>query len=323
MATLELILPQKLETDQSSLTPTYGKFIAEPFEKGYGHTVGHSLRRILLSSLEGSAVTSVRIKGAPHEFASLKGVQEDVMNVLLNVRRLRFKLHSAGPETLTLKIKREGEIKAKDIQLPSQVKVLNPNAVIASLDSGIELDMELEVRRGRGYVSADQLKKEGQPINTIPVDALFSPVTKVHYEVENARVGQMTDYDRLVVEVWTDGSISPLEAVSQAATILKNSLSVFVPFEEKEETSGEVSPTASVVVDQSRAREMFDQPVEMIELSVRASNCLKIAKIKTIRELVTKTEQELLDFKNFGQKSLDEIKDRLKELNLGLGMSDQ
>src|SRR5262245_42912896 len=185
MMTFGLVMPQKLETDSASLTPNYGKFIAEPFERGYGHTVGHSLRRILLSSLEGAAITAVRIKGAPHEFSSIKGVQEDVINILLNIKQLRFKLYSAGPEILTLKVKKEGEVKAKDIETNSNIEILTPNAVIANLDAGAELDMEIEISRGRGYVPAERLKRDGQPINTIPVDALFSPVTKVHYEVEN------------------------------------------------------------------------------------------------------------------------------------------
>lgn len=321
MTSLGLLLPQKLETDQPSRTSTYGKFIAEPFEKGYGHTVGHSLRRILLSSLEGAAVTAVRVKGAPHEFSSLKGVQEDLINILLNVKQIRFKLHSAGPETLTLKVKREGEVKAKDIQAKTGVEILTPNLVIATLDAGVEFEIEIEVGRGRGYMSAERLKREGQPVNTIPVDALFSPVTKAHYEVENARVGQMTDYDRLVIEVWTDGSISPSDALVYAAKILKDSLSIFLAFEEKKEEEGEVVAVAVGAGSLSdRFLEMVGQPVEMIELSVRASNCLKAAKIKTVGELVSKTEEELLACKNFGKRSLDEIRDRLKEMNLGLGM---
>ncbi|MBK9695755.1 MAG: DNA-directed RNA polymerase subunit alpha [Elusimicrobia bacterium] len=207
MTNLGLVLPQKLETEPAS-TETHGKFIAEPFERGYGQTVGHSLKRILLSSLEGAAVTAVRIKGAPHEFSSLKGVQEDVITLLQNLKQLRFRLHTPGPEVLTLK-KKGGEAKGKNVEATASVELLNPEHIIAHLDAGGELELELEVSRGRGFVTADKLKREGQPVNTIPVDALFAPVSKAHYEVQNARVGQMTDYDKLILEVWTDGSITP------------------------------------------------------------------------------------------------------------------
>lgn len=317
MMTFGLVLPQKLETDTASLTARYGKFIAEPFERGYGHTVGHSLRRILLSSLEGAAVTAVRIKGAQHEFSSVKGVREDVINIILNLKQLRLKLFSSGPETLHLKVKKEGEIKAKEIEPNTNVEILTPDLVLANIDAAGELDMEIEVSRGRGYIPAERLKHDGQPVNTIPVDAMFSPVTKVHYEVENARVGQMTDYDKLIMEIWTDGSVSPGDALAYAAKILKDSLSIFITFEEKEEPKVMKEPVAD---ENSRLRDLLEQPVDIIELSVRASNCLKAAKIKTIGELVSKREEELLNFKNFGKKSLDEIRDRLKELDLQLGM---
>ncbi len=318
MMTSGLVLPQKLDVDSGALSERYGKFVAEPFERGYGHTVGHSLRRILLASLEGAAVTAVRIKGAPHEFSSLKGVREDVINIIMNLKNLRLKLFSAGPETLRLYVKKEGEVKAKDIEGNSNVEILTPDLVLATLDAGGELDMEIEVSRGRGYISSDRLRREGQPLGTIPVDAMFSPVTKVHYEVENARVGQMTDYDKLIMEVWTDGSVAPSDALAYAAKILKDSLSTFITFDEKEEPSAAALPQADE--KSTRMKDMLGQPVDIIELSVRASNCLKAAKIKTIGELVTKTEEELLSFKNFGKKSLDEIRDRLKEMDLNLGM---
>jgi DNA-directed RNA polymerase subunit alpha len=321
MTSLGLVLPQKLETDSAS-TESYGKFIAEPFEKGYGHTVGHSLRRILLSSLEGAAVTAVRIKGAPHEFSSLKGVQEDVITLIQNLKQLRFRLHTPGPETLTLK-KKGGEVKGKNIDTTSSVDLLNPEHVIAHLDAGGELDIELEVSRGRGFVTAEKLKREGQPVNTIPVDALFAPVSKVHYEVEYARVGQVTDYDKLILEVWTDGSISPADAVARASEILRSSVHVFLPVQTPHAVVSEESqtpPPAVHPVATGKLKDMVDQPVEMIELTVRASNCLKAAKIKTIGELISKTEEELLGFKNFGKKSLEEIKERLTELGMRLGM---
>lgn len=318
MMTSGLVLPQKLDVDSGALSERYGKFVAEPFERGYGHTVGHSLRRILLASLEGAAVTAVRIKGAPHEFSSLKGVREDVINIIMNLKNLRLKLFSAGPEVLRLYVKKEGEVKAKDIEGSSNVEILTPDLVLATLDAGGELDMEIEVSRGRGYISSDRLRREGQPLGTIPVDAMFSPVTKVHYEVENARVGQMTDYDKLIMEVWTDGSVAPGDALAYAAKILKDSLSTFITFDEKEEPSAAALPQTDE--KSTRMKDMLGQPVDIIELSVRASNCLKAAKIKTIGELVTKTEEELLSFKNFGKKSLDEIRDRLKEMDLNLGM---
>jgi DNA-directed RNA polymerase subunit alpha len=317
MMTFGLVLPQKLETEAASLTPRYGKFVAEPFEKGYGHTVGHSLRRILLSSLEGAAVTAVRIKGASHEFSSVKGVREDVINIILNLKQLRLKLYSSGPEILHLKAKKEGEVKAKDIEGNSNVEILTPELVLANMDAAGDLDMEIEVSRGRGYVPSERHKRDGQPVGTIPVDALFSPVTKVQYEVENARVGQMTDYDKLVLEIWTDGSVSPGDALAYAAKIMKDSVSTFITFEEKEEPKAAQAPAAD---ESSRLRDLLEQPVDIIELSVRASNCLKAAKIRTIGELVTKKEDELLNFKNFGKKSLDEIRERLKELELQLGM---
>ncbi len=318
MTNLGLVLPQKLETTAAS-SDTHGRYIAEPFEKGYGHTVGHSLRRILLSSLEGAAVTGVRIKGAPHEFSSLKGVQEDVITLLLNLKSLRFRMHTTGPETLHLK-KNGGDVKGKHVESSNSVEILNPDLVLAHLDAGGELDMEIDVSRGRGYSSADRLKREGQPVNTIPVDALFSPVTKVHYEVENARVGQMTDYDKLILDVWTDGSISPADAVAQAARILKGAVTVFAPAE-PEPAAEKILAAAGLGGDsQGRLKDMMDQSVDMIELTVRASNCLKAAKIRTIGDLVSKTEAELLGFKNFGKKSLEEIKDRLTEMKLALGM---
>lgn len=316
MNTQGLVLPQRLEVDNATLTDRYGRFVAEPFERGYGHTIGNSIRRILLSSLEGAAVSAVRVKGALHEFTSIKGVREDVINIILNLKKLRVKLYSAGPETLRLKIRRQGEIYAKDIEANSQVEILTPDLVIATLDDGVELDMEIEISKGRGYVPADRMKKDGQPLGTIPVDALFSPVTKVHYEVENARVGQMTDYDKLIVEVWTDGSVTPGDALAYSAKILKDSLQTFITFDEEE-----VPPMQAQIRTEENAKldELLSQPVDIIELSVRASNCLKVAKIKTIGELVSKSEDELLSYKNFGKKSLDEIRERLKEMGLNLG----
>ncbi|MBI3298007.1 MAG: DNA-directed RNA polymerase subunit alpha [Elusimicrobia bacterium] len=322
----ELILPQKLSVDEKTVTERYAKFVAEPYERGYGHTVGNSLRRVLLSSLEGAAVTGVRIEGARHEYQALTGVKEDVMNILLNLKKLRVKLFSNGPETLYLTAKKEGGVTASMIQENANVEIVNGDLVLASLEPGGKLDMEIEISRGRGYVPADEIQAQANwPAGWLPVDALFSPVTKVHYDVENARVGQVTDYDRLILECWTDGSITPTDALIRSAKLLRESLNIFIPEEEMAEgQAGEGSAEGAEngdgpAIDQ-RLKDILGQPVEMIELSSRASNCLKVARIKTIRELVARREEELLAVKNFGQKSLDEIKERLKDMGLALGM---
>jgi DNA-directed RNA polymerase subunit alpha len=327
----ELILPQKLAVDEKTMSESYAKFVAEPYERGYGHTVGNSLRRVLLSSLEGAAVTGVRIDGARHEYQALNGVKEDVMNILLNLKKLRVKLFSNGPETVYLTAKKEGAVTASMIQENSNVEVVNKDLVIAHMESGGKLDMEIEISRGRGYVPAEEIQAQANwPAGFLPVDALFSPVVKVHYDVENARVGQVTDYDRLILEIWTDGSVSPMDALIRSSKLLKESLNIFIPeeemmdqqpaggqFEDGQDIMGGVEVGAGI---DARLREVLTQPVDMIELSSRASNCLKVARIKTIRELVSRREEELLAVKNFGKKSLDEIKDRLKDMGLSLGM---
>ncbi|MBI5594987.1 MAG: DNA-directed RNA polymerase subunit alpha [Elusimicrobia bacterium] len=321
----ELILPQKLSVDEKTVTERYAKFVAEPYERGYGHTVGNALRRVLLSSLEGAAVTGVRIEGARHEYQALTGVKEDVMNILLNLKKLRVKLFSNGPEILYLAAKKEGAVTASLIQENSNVEIVNGDLVLATLEPGGKLDMEIEISRGRGYVPADEIQAQANwPAGWLPVDALFSPMTKVHYDVENARVGQVTDYDRLILEAWTDGSITPTDALIRSAKLLRESLNIFIPEEEMGEGQGaegeaEGEAGEGVAIDQ-RLKDILGQPVEMIELSSRASNCLKVARIKTIRELVARREEELLAVKNFGQKSLDEIKERLKDMGLALGM---
>ena len=321
----ELILPQKLSVDEKTVTERYAKFVAEPYERGYGHTVGNSLRRVLLSSLEGAAVTGVRIEGARHEYQALTGVKEDVMNILLTLKKLRVKLFSNGPETLYLTAKKEGGVTASAIQENANVEIVNGDLVLATLEPGGKIDMEIEISRGRGYVPADEIQAQANwPAGWLPVDALFSPVTKVHYDVENARVGQVTDYDRLILEAWTDGSITPTDALIRSAKLLRESLNIFIPEEEmpggpavEGDAGGEGGEGPAI--DQ-RLKDILGQPVEMIELSSRASNCLKVARIKTIRELVARREEELLAVKNFGQKSLDEIKERLKDMGLALGM---
>ena len=328
MAYKELILPQKLSVDEKSMSDSYAKFVAEPYERGYGHTVGNALRRVLLSSLEGAAVTAVRIEKATHEYQALPGVKEDVMNILLNLKKLRVKLFSNGPETVYLSVSKEGIVTAKDIQGNANVEVVNKDLVIAHLEAGGKIDMEIEVSKGRGYVPAEELRQQNQwAAGFLPVDALFSPVVKVHYDVENARVGQVTDYDRLILEIWTDGSLNPAEALIQSSKLLRESLNIFIPEEEQaaeaaagalpEGGSGDVVSLAGL---DPKLREILNQPIEMIELSSRASNCLKVARIRTIGELVGKRDEELLAVKNFGKKSLDEIKDRLKDMGLSLGM---
>lgn len=326
MAYKELILPQKLSVDEKTASDNYAKFVAEPYERGYGHTVGNALRRVLLSSLEGAAVTAVRIDGASHEYQTLPGVKEDMMNVLLNLKKLRLKLFSNGPETVYLQASKEGVVTAAQIQGNSNVEIVNTDLVIAHLEAGGKLDMEIEVSKGRGYVPAEELRAQSHwPAGFLPVDALFSPVVKVHYDVENARVGQVTDYDRLILEIWTDGSLNPAEALIQSSKLLRESLNIFIPEEEQAApqeqayTEGAEGGMAGGAVD-AKLKEILQQPIEMIELSSRASNCLKVARIKTIGELVSKRDEELLAVKNFGKKSLDEIKDRLKDMGLSLGM---
>lgn len=326
MAYKELILPQKLSVDEKTMSDSYAKFVAEPYERGYGHTIGNALRRVLLSSLEGAAVTAVRVDGATHEYATINGVREDVMNILLNLKKLRVKIFSNGPETVYLQANKEGDVTASAIQENSNVEVVNKDLVIAHIEAGGKLDMEIEISKGRGYIPAEELRAQTHwPAGFLPLDALFSPVLKVHYDVENARVGQVTDYDRLIVEIWTDGSLNPAEALIQASKLLRESLNIFIPEEEAapqaggfEGEGGEAAPIGGPV--DAKLREILGQPIEMIELSSRASNCLKVARIKTVGELVSKRDEELLAVKNFGKKSLDEIKDRLKDMGLSLGM---
>jgi len=323
----DLVLPQKLETDQDTLTDTYGRFYAEPFEKGYGHTIGNSLRRILLSSLEGCAITAVKIDKVVHEYSTLKGIREDVVTILLNLKQLRFKLHTPEPEILRLSVKGEKVVRAKDIEANANVEILTPELPIATLDTSGELNLQMWVSRGRGYVPAERQVRENYPADSLMLDSLFSPVIKIHYDVENSRVGQVTDYDRLILDVWTDGSVAPGDAIAYSAKILKDSLSIFITFEEEEvQPAEEASPAGAAAAaaaggaDIERLRELLNQPVDIIELSVRASNCLKAAKIRTIGDLVSRKDEELISYKNFGKKSLDEIKERLAELNLTLGM---
>jgi len=314
MKTPELEKLRKLAADEKTATTTYARFSAEPFERGYGHTIGNALTRILLSSIEGSAISAVRIKGALHEFAVLKGVKEDVATIILNLKKIRLKMFSGERETIYLKIKKEGPVTAKDIEPNSNIEILNPEQIIANLDHGTTLEVEMEVTRGKGYILADENKSGKGSANTILLDTLFSPIIKVNYEVENTRVEQITDYDKLIIEIWTDGSVSPQDALAYSAKILRNSLSIFTG-PEKEEEFEKLNP------EQEKLKELFSQPLGIMDLSVRSSNCLLGAGLKTVGDLVSKTEDEIMNFKNFGKKSLDEIKDKLKDMGLSLGMS--
>ncbi len=309
-------MPKKLQYDPKKMTDTYGKFVAEPLERGFGTTLGNSLRRVLLSSLEGSAITSVKISGVQHEFSSIPGVVEDTTDLILNLKEVRLKLHSERPKTLMLKAKGPAEVTAKDIEADAEVEILNPDIHIATIDKNGKLEIEMKARRGRGYAPSDKNKEPGQPIGVIPIDAIFSPVRRVNFKVENARVGQETDYDKLVLEVWTDGSIRPDDAVAHAAKLLKDHLSIFIHLPEEE-----VLPADEEEAKKAPSfNENLLRSVNELELSVRAANCLKNAGIETIAELVQRTEGEMLKTKNFGRKSLNEIKEILAEMGLNLGM---
>lgn len=307
--------PKRLECELETLTSTYGKFYAEPFERGFGLTIGNALRRILLSSIEGAAVTTVRITGALHEFSTIPGVKDDVTDIILNIKGLRVKLHVDHPKTLYLKASSEGEVRASHINPDADVEILNPELYIAALDKDGKLEVEMEVRHGRGYVPAERNKKEGQPVDMIAVASIFSPIRKVNFLVEDTRVGQVTDYNKLILEVWTDGSVLPQDAVAYAAKILKDHLSIFINFEEEPEGEG-----AAVDEEKERLLEHLNRSVDELELSVRSANCLKNSNVRYIYELVQKTEAEMLKTKNFGRKSLNEIKEILAGMGLALGM---
>jgi DNA-directed RNA polymerase subunit alpha len=311
----DLIKPRRLEVDQDSLTGTYGKFVAEPLERGFGTTLGNSLRRVLLSSLQGSAITSVKIEGVDHEFTTIPEVAEDVTDIVLNLKEVLLRMHTN--ETKTLRIEAEGpkEIKAGDIIADQDVEILNPGHHICTVSEGGKVRLELTCRRGRGYVPANSNKVVGSPIGTIPIDSLFSPVRKVNYQVTNARVGQVTDFDKLALEVWTDGSVTPQDAVAYAAKIIKEQLTVFINFDETEEPVVAETPR-----EETKLNENLFRSVDELELSVRSANCLQQANIKTIGDLVQRTEAEMLKTKNFGRKSLKEIKELLAEMGLSLGM---
>lgn len=311
----DLIRPKGISIDTESATDFYAKFTCEPLERGFGITVGNSLRRVLLSSLQGAAITAVRIEGALHEFTTVPDVVEDVSDIILNLKEVVFKAASAKMYTVRVDREGPGPVYARDIQLVDGLQVLNPDHLIAVLDKKGPLSMELTVNVGRGYVPAERNKTPTMPIGTIPIDALFSPIRKVNYTVQNARVGQVTDYDKLTLEVWTNGSVTPPDAVAFAAKILKEQLSIWVNFEESEETSYQ-----AVVGDDEPLNENLFRSVEELELSVRSANCLQNANITLIGELVQRSEQDMLKTKNFGRKSLKEIKEILSNMGLSLGM---
>lgn len=310
-----LVRPKFLEVDKDVLTETYGKFEARPLERGYGVTIGNALRRILLSSLQGAAVTSVKINGALHEFSTVTGVREDVANIILNLKQLRLRYHGEGDTTITIDEKGEKDVCAKDIKTPQTIEILNPDLHIANMGPEGKLKIEMTVKMGKGYVPAERNKEEGMPIGTIPIDSIFSPVIRVNYNVTNARVGQRTDYDRLVLEIWTDGSVKPEDAVAYSAKILKEQMQIFINFDETQEPE-EIEITEAG----PRLNPNLYRRVDELELSVRSANCLQNANIKYIGELCQRSEGEMLKTKNFGRKSLNEIKEILTAMGLGLGM---
>lgn len=321
-------LPDRIRFDEETLTNTYGKLIAEPLERGFGTTIGNALRRVLLSSIEGAAVTAVKIPGALHEFSTIKGIKEDVVDIILNIKKLRFKLYSNVKKVATIKVKGPKIVTGGDIQGDASFEVLNPEQVIATLDKDAILEGEMYIKKGKGYVPAELNKEEGLPLDMIAIDSAFTPVKKVNFTVEKARVGRATDYDRLVMEIWTDGSITPEKVVTQAASIIIEHMDLFISeeviSEEEKEEKESVPMEEADLVHSGSENPIFNsnllKSVEELELSVRSYNCLKNANIKTIADLVQKTEPEMLRTKNFGRKSLNEIKEILHGMGLRLGM---
>ncbi len=309
-------MPKRLTLDESQTAADYGKFIAEPFERGYGMTIGNSLRRVLISSIEGTAVTSIKIDGVHHEFSTIKGVVEDVPQIILNIKKLILRSHFKTPKSIYIDVEKKGAITAKDIKTDETVEIINPDLHICMLTKETKLKIEMQVARGRGYVPADRNKKEGQPIGVIPIDSIFTPVKKVNFSVEATRVGQITDYDKLILEIWTNSSIAPKEALLYASNILQRHLDIFVNFgklPEEEELPEETEA-------EKQLKEKLKIPISELELSVRSSNCLREARIKTIGDLVKKSELDMLQYRNFGKKSLAEIKKVIVDMGLSLGM---
>jgi len=312
-------MPKRLQKEESTATDTYAKFIADPFETGYGHTIGNSLRRVLLSSLEGAAITSIKVDGAMHEFTTIDGVVEDVTDIVLNLKKVKLKAHTRDEQVLLLSVNKEGAVTAADIQVNQNVEMVNPTQHICTLDKKKKLEMELTVKIGRGFCPSDENKKPGQVIGIIAIDSLFSPVTRVRYNVEAARVGNRTDYDRLILEVWTDGRITPDDALTQSSVVLQKHLDVFALYDKN---AIEFEEAADKQDDEKmKLKKLLNMSVNEIELSVRAANCLNNANITSVGQLALKSEQEMLKYRNFGKKSLNEIKDKLTMLGLALGMN--
>jgi DNA-directed RNA polymerase subunit alpha len=312
-------MPKRLQKEEGTATEIYSKFIADPFETGYGHTVGNSLRRVLLSSLEGAAITSIKVDGAMHEFTTIEGVVEDVTDIVLNLKKIKFKAHTRDEQVLLLSVNKEGAVTAADIQLNQNVELVNPDQHICTLDKKKKFEMELTIKTGRGFCPSDENKKPGQAIGVIAIDSIFSPVTRVRYNVEAARVGNRTDYDKLVLEVWTDGRLTPDDALTQSSAILAHHLDVFVGYDKNAVEFEEAADKQDE--EKVKLKKQLNMSVNEIELSVRAANCLNNANITTVGQLAMKTEQEMLKYRNFGKKSLNEIKDKLQSLGLSLGMN--
>ena len=311
-------MPKTLVKDEATSSPTFAKFVAEPFEAGYGHTVGNSLRRVLLSSLEGAAITSVKIEGASHEFQTLPHVVEDVTDIVLNLKKIKFKANDHEIRNLTISVNKEGPVTAGDIQDSAQCEVLNKDLLICTLDKKTKFEAELEVKVGRGFSTGDENKHADQPIGVIAIDSIFSPVTRVKYAVGNTRVGQRTDYDKLELEIWKDGRLTPEDALVQASSILKKHFEPFYNYDENAVQFDETPQAQSQ--ENQKMKKLLNMSVNEIELSVRAANCLNNANITTVGQLAQKSEAEMLKYRNFGKKSLNEIKDKLTQLGLSLGM---
>jgi DNA-directed RNA polymerase subunit alpha len=327
-------LPESVQFDSESLTDTYGRLSAEAFGRGFGTTVGNALRRVLLSSIEGAAVTSVRIPGVLHEFSTMPGVKEDVVDIILNIKQLRFRVHSDEPQTVTISKNKAGAVIGKDVETGAQVELLNPEQHIATIEKNVDFKAEMTVQKGMGYVTAEQNQDEDKPIDAIAVDSIYTPIKKVNFWVEGARVGRSTDFDKLIMDIWTDGSISPQDALSQAAEILQGHLAIFSGDAESllEESAPESAPeriesdedayevSEEGEPESSEVNEHLLKNVEELELSVRSYNCLKNADIRTLADLVQRTEQEMLRTKNFGRKSLNEIKEIIELMGLHFNM---
>jgi DNA-directed RNA polymerase subunit alpha len=309
--------PSKIQFDHDELRPDYGRFIAEPFEKGYGLTVGNSLRRVLLSSIEGTAVTAIKIEGVPHEFHTIDGVFEDVARIILNLKKLRFKYDGDMPKVMHIVKTGEGTLTGADFNVDPEIEVMNPDQYIATLNEKGEIDMEVQIERGRGFVPAEMNKSNTEVVNVIPIDSIFSPVRKVNIKVEDTRVGQRTDFDKLILEIWTDGSVKPDDALAYAAKIIKDHMTIFINFEEEVEEDVEV-----IDENMEKMKALLSRSIDEMELSVRAYNTLKSLEISTLEELVRKTEEELKKSKHYSDIVLKEIKEKLEAHHLSLGLKD-